>query len=239
MDQLSLFGNYSVGRTVYSVTSSLDGDDRPDSESLSIDLGMRFKTKDNSLLASLVFFQTATTNLQYANDDYEDDPGASNFNIDVPQYFYDQENRTRGVELDINYAVNNFLSFNTNATFQDPKTIEGEDVITEQSKGVPKTYARFWGQYKFLLGKQKNPLSFNLGTSYESKRTIDGYSLVDAHVNSYVLFDGALGYGIGKNWDLRLNIENIFNTRYYVKAMFAGALPGETRNLQLTAKYKF
>ena len=239
MDQLSLFGNYSVGRTVYSVTSSLDGDDRPDSESLSIDLGMRFKTKDNSLLASLVFFQTATTNLQYANDDYEDDPAASNFNIDVPQYFYDQENRTRGVELDVNYAVNNFLSFNTNATFQDPKTIEGEDVITEQSKGVPKTYARFWGQYKFLLGKQKNPLSFNLGTSYESKRTIDGYSLVDAHVNSYVLFDGALAYGIGKNWDLRLNIENIFNTRYYVKAMFAGALPGETRNLQLTAKYKF
>ncbi|MBU2997384.1 TonB-dependent receptor [Cellulophaga baltica] len=239
MDQLSVYGNYSVGRTVYSVTSSLDGDDRPDSESESIDFGLRYKSTDNNLLASLVFFQTATTNLQYTNDDYDDDPDSSSYNVDVVQYFYDQENRTKGIELDVNYSLTNFLSFNANATFQDPKTLEGEEVTTEQTKGVPKTYARFWSQYKHLLGKAKNPLSFNFGVSYESERTIDGYSLTGAHVDSYVLFDTALGYGIGKNWDLRLNIDNLFNTRYYVKAMFAGALPGETRNYQLTARYTF
>ncbi len=239
MDQLSVYGNYSVGRTVYSVTSSLDGDDRPDSESESIDLGLRYKSTDNNLLASLVFFQTATTNLQYTNDDYDDDPDSSSYNVDVVQYFYDQENRTKGIELDVNYSLTNFLSFNANATFQDPKTLEGEEVTTEQTKGVPKTYARFWSQYKHLLGKAKNPLSFNFGVSYESRRTIDGYSLTDAHVDSYVLFDSALGYGVGKNWDLRLNVDNLFNTRYYVKAMFAGALPGETRNFQLTARYTF
>ncbi|MBO0589853.1 TonB-dependent receptor [Cellulophaga sp. E16_2] len=239
MDQLSIYGNYSVGRTVYSVTESLDGDDRPDSESASIDFGLRYKNTDNNLLASLVFFQTATTNLQYTNDDYDDDPNSSSYNIDVTQYFYDQENRTKGIELDVNYSLTNFLSFNANATFQDPKTLEGEDVTTEQTKGVPKTYARFWSQYKHLMGKEKNPLRFNFGVSYESKRTIDGYSLTEAHVDSYVLFDTALGYGIGKHWDLRLNVDNLFNTRYYTKAMFAGALPGETRNYQLTARYTF
>ncbi|WP_299776924.1 TonB-dependent receptor [uncultured Formosa sp.] len=238
MDQLSIYGNYSIGRTVYSVTESLDGDDRPDSESKSIDLGLRFKTKDNNLLASLVFFQTARTNLQYANDEYEDDPNSNNYNVSVDRYFYDQENRTEGIELDINYVVTNFLSLNANATFQDPKTLEGENVTEEQTKGVPKTYARFWSQYKYLIGKAENPLSFNFGVSYESERSINGYSLVDAHVDSYVIFDGALAYEIGKKWNVRLNIDNIFDSRYYVKAMYAGALPGETRNFQLSVRYR-
>ena len=238
IDQLSVFGNYAAGRTVYSVTSSLDGDDRPDSESLSIDFGLRYKSLSNNLLASVVFFQTSTTNLQYNNDEYEDDPGSAAYNISVPEYFYDQENRTKGIEIDINYAATNLLSFNANATFQDPKTLEGSTVTVEQSIGVPKTYARFWSQYKYLLGKNNNPLSINFGVNYESERSITGYGL-DAHVDGYVVYDAALGYAIGRNWDLKLNVANLFNTRYYVKAMYAGALPGQTRNFQGTVRYKF
>ena len=193
---------------------------------------------NNNLLASVVFFQTSTTNLQYNNDEYEDDPGSAAYNISVPEYFYDQENRTKGIEIDINYAATNLLSFNANATFQDPKTLEGSTVTVEQSIGVPKTYARFWSQYKYLLGKNNNPLSINFGVNYESERSITGYGL-DAHVDGYVVYDAALGYAIGRNWDLKLNVANLFNTRYYVKAMYAGALPGQTRNFQGTVRYKF
>ncbi|MCG9791754.1 TonB-dependent receptor [Flavobacterium algicola] len=238
IDQLSLFANYAAGRTVYAVTSSLDGDDRPDSESLSIDFGLRYKSLKNDFLASVVFFQTATTNLQYSNDDYDDDPGSSAYNISVPEYFYDQENRTRGVEIDINYAATNLLSFNANATFQDPKTLEASTVTNEQSTGVPKTYARLWSQYKILIGKNRNVMSLNFGVNYESERSITGYGL-NAHVDEYVIYDTALGYNLSKNWNLKLNVANLFNTRYYIKAMYAGGLPGETRNFQGTVKYTF
>ncbi|MCB4799321.1 TonB-dependent receptor domain-containing protein [Neotamlana laminarinivorans] len=237
IDQLSIFGNYAKGRTAYSITGSInevDESNRDDSEALSVDLGIRFKTQDNSLLASLVAFNTARTNIGYSNPDYDEVD-----NADVPQYFYDREDRTKGIELDVNYYLSKKLSFNVNGTLQDPQTLTSGEVTTEQTKGVPKKYARFWTEYKHFFINSKNPLLINLGVRYEDERTIDGYSLTGAHINSYTVFDAGIGYNINNTWNLRLNIDNLLNEDYYSKAMFAGALPGETRNFELNVQYRF
>ena len=80
---------------------------------------------------------------------------------------------------------------------------------------------------------------FNFGIQYEDERAIDGFGLVGGHVNSYTIFDAGIGYNLNNTWNFRLNIDNLFNEDYYSKALFAGGLPGETRNFQLTAQYKF
>ncbi len=237
IDQLAVFGNYAKGRTAYSITGSInetDESNREDSEALSIDLGVRYKAKDNSLLASVVVFQTARTNIGYGNSEYDEVD-----NPNVPQFFYDREDRTEGVEVDINYFLNKKLSFNANATFQDPTTLTQDIISTEQTKGVPKTFARFWSEYKCFINDSNNPLLFNFGVRYEDERSIDGYGNTNAHINSYVVFDTGLGYNLNNKWNFRVNIDNVFNEEYYSKAMFAGGLPGATRNFELTAQYKF
>ena len=72
-DDISFFVNHSKGRTAYSVLGSVSGNeaDRDDAESVSNDIGMRVKAFDDQLLASLVVFDSARTNLEYANPDYE------------------------------------------------------------------------------------------------------------------------------------------------------------------------
>lgn len=237
IEQVAVFGNYSKGVTAYSLTGSVNENDesnRDNSEATSIDIGVRYKTKDNSFLASVVAFQTARTNVGYSNTAYDEVD-----NPNVPQFFYDREDRTEGIEVDLNYYVSKRLSFNANATFQEPLTLTDDEVTTEQTKGVPKAYARFWSEYKHFIKGSNNPLLFNFGVRYEDERSIEGFGNTFAHIDSYVVFDAGLGFNLNSKWNFRLNVDNVFNEDYYAIAAFAGGLPGETRNFEFTVQYRF
>jgi len=244
IDQISIFGNYARGRTNYSLSGAVDEDNeinREDSESLSIDLGLRFKTKDDSLLASLVFFQTALTNQPYTNPAFDEDDLTST----ELENLYDAENRVKGVELDVNYNLTNKFSLNANATFQDPRSIfgddEDEDETLDLTKGVPNKFARFWAEYKYFFKNSNNPLLFNFGVRYEDEKSLyaPAFELYNAYVPSYVVLDTGLGYNLDNKWNFRLNVNNLLNEYYYSKAMFAGGLPGEARNFQLSVRRNF
>ena len=237
---LAAFVNYSKGRTAYSILGSVTGEnDRPDSESKSFDLGLRFNGFQQKMLASLVYFKTRRTNLRRNNDLFNDNIGDSDFNIDVPQYFFDDEDQSEGYEFDIRFIFDKHWSLNANATYQDAVTIRAGKT-SEQVKGVPQQFARFWGEYKFLIGKSQRPINFNFGMRYESERTVNstGFGLPDAYLDKYVVWDTGASINLNK-WNFRLNVNNLFNTKYYAKAMFLGGLPGESRNATLRMRYTF
>lgn len=243
-EQVSVFANLSKGRTAYSVLGSLNGEsDRPDSESESLDLGVRFTAFDENLLASLVWFDTARTNLRYNNPLYEDDPSDSAFNIDVPEFYYDEKDQTQGVEFDMNFAFNDDWSMNFNATYQDPVTVPGDRAqITEegQTKGIAKKSASLWATYNYRFDMLPQSISFSLGVSYEDERSIESssFGIAEAFVESYTVWDAAIRYS-SNDWDVQLNLENLTDEDYYSKAMFLGGLPGEERNAKLTVSYSF
>ncbi|WP_281556378.1 TonB-dependent receptor [Thalassomonas sp. RHCl1] len=239
-DQVATFVNYSKGRMTYSILGSVTGeDDRPDSESTSFDLGIRFTAFDEDLLASLVWFQTKRTNLRYNNEQYDDNPESDSFNISVPQYFYDNNDTTSGVEFDLNLALNELWSMNFNATYQDAYSIIKHE-RTEQTKGVPKRYASLWTSYNHQFPVLSEPVKFSLGVTYEDERSIStGWSgLPHSVVPSYVLWDAAMSYQLEK-WNIQLNLRNLADTTYYNKALFNGGLPGDSRNVKLSVSYNF
>ncbi|WP_289031588.1 TonB-dependent receptor [uncultured Paraglaciecola sp.] len=243
-DQLATFINHSKGRTAYSILGSLSADDnRPDAESVSWDLGARFTAFDEELLGSIVFFDTARTNLRYSNPLFEDDPEDAAYNIDVPEYYYDEQDRTQGVELDLNMMLNEQWSLNFNATYQDAITEPGDHAASqaeEQTKGIPETFASLWTSYSYEFDGLINPIKFSIGMTYEDERSISAsaFGIDYAIVEAYTVWDAAVTYQ-GDSWDLQLNIDNLTNESYYSKAMYLGGLPGETRNAKLTATYHF
>ncbi|WP_247664814.1 TonB-dependent receptor [Pseudoalteromonas sp. MMG010] len=240
-EQFATFVNYSKGTTAYSLLGSLeaDGDDRPNSESISIDLGFRMTAFDENLLMSFVLFETSRTNLRYSNEEYNDNVDDAEYNISVAQYFYDEEDRSRGAELDLNLALNDQWSMNFNATYMDATTVQG-DISEGQSKGVPLKYARVWTSYEHTFAALPAPIKFSLGLSYEDERSLyaSAYGVPYAYINSYQLWDAAVSYGVD-NWNVQLNVDNLADKTYYSKAMYAGGLPGESRNAKLTVTYKF
>lgn len=238
IEDVAVFVNYAKGRTAYSILGSVTGDDdRPDSESESFDAGVRFTAFDENLLGSLVWFETSRTNLRYSNPLFNDNPEDPEYNISVPQYFFDDEDRTQGFEFDLNFTLFDNWSLNTNYTYQDAISIRGREK-SGQTKGVPKHYARFWTDYQIETGFLPEPVRFNLGMRYEDERTINStsFGLPDAIIDSYTVWDAGVSYQKDM-WDIRLNINNLFDKTYYSKAMFLGGLPGEPRNVALTVRY--
>lgn len=243
-DNFATFINHSKGRTAYSVLGSLsETDNRPDSESTSWDLGVRFIALNDDLLASLVFFDTARTNIRYSNPLFEDDPADSAYNIDVPEYYYDEQDSTQGVEMDVNFMINEQWSMNFNATYQEPVTEPGNNASSledEKTKGIAEKFASIWTSYQYKFEGLPNPVKFSLGMTYEDERSIaaSAFGINYAIVEAYTVWDSAISYE-GKEWTVQLNLKNLTDETYYSKAMYLGGLPGESRNAKLTATYSF
>ncbi|WP_417348930.1 TonB-dependent receptor [Ferrimonas sp.] len=238
-DNLSLFINHSKGRTAYSILGSVAGDDtdRKDSESISNDFGIRYKGFDDQLLASLVVFESSRTNLRFTNPLY--DEGVTG--PEVPQYLYDGEEETKGVELDMNAHLNEQWKLNINAMYQDARDKKDPTRSTYDvpQKGVPKVTASAWVTYDALWFNLNQPLSLSLGAAYVDERSThsSAFGIPDGHVPAYTKVDAAIAYDAG-DWKLQANLDNLFDETYYEKAMFLGGMPGEERNFSLSLTYR-
>ncbi|WP_065979066.1 TonB-dependent receptor [Pseudoalteromonas lipolytica] len=237
-DDISFFVNHSKGRTAYSVLGSVTGNeaDRDDAESISNDIGMRVKAFDDQLLASLVIFDSARTNLEYANPDYE--AGVSDASI--PKSFYDGEEQTKGVELDLNADLNEQWQLNINGVYQDARDKQNPNSSSFDSrqKGVPYVTASSWLSYDAQWFNLAQPLTISAGIQYVDDRSTHStsFGIPDGYVPSYTVYDAAIQYQTDE-WKLQLNLNNLFNKTYYSKAMFLGGMPGEERNAKLTFSY--
>ncbi|QZO14824.1 TonB-dependent receptor [Pseudoalteromonas piscicida] len=242
--QLSVFVNMAKGRTAYSVLGSLENEadanrkNRPDSESETLDIGVRFTAFDEDLLGSLVWFETKRTNLMYNNPEYNEQPG-EDYNVSVPRYFFDDEDESKGVELDLNLALNDQISVNMNATYQDAVEIRSNE-RSGQMKGVPKKFASTWVKYTQPVDWFEGALEYSLGINYESERTINSVSfgLPTATIDGYTRWDAAIKFD-AEQFDIQLNLENLTDERYYSKALFLGGMPGNERNAKLSFNYRF
>ncbi len=242
--QLSVFVNMAKGRTAYSVLGSLENEadanrkNRPDSESETLDIGVRFTAFDEDLLGSLVWFETKRTNLMYNNPEYNEQPG-EDYNVSVPRYFFDDEDESKGVELDLNLALNDQISVNMNATYQDAVEIRSNE-RSGQMKGVPKKFASTWVKYTQPIDWFGGALEYSLGINYESERTINSVSfgLPTATIDGYTRWDAAIKFD-AEQFDIQLNLENLTDERYYSKALFLGGTPGNERNAKLSFNYRF
>ena len=247
-DNLSFFVNHAKGRTAYSVLGAVTGAqsgraaDRKDSESLSYDLGMRVKGFDDQLLGSLVLFQSERTNLRYGNPEYNDKEGAPDYNISVPEFFYDGKDKTTGAELDLNAHLNEEWLINLNGLYQDARNKNDPNAsgYNSRQKGVPQVSASAWVTYSHQWQALPHPVSISFGVRYVDERSTnsDSFGIPDGKVPAYTVWDSAIAYK-ADDWNVQLNLNNLFNTRYYDKAMFLGGMPGAERNAKLSVSYRF
>lgn len=237
-EDFSVFVNHSKGRTAYSVLGSIAGNeaDREDSESISNDLGFRYKAFDDQLLATLVVFESARTNLEYSNPLYE--AGVSG--PDIVESYFDGEEQSKGVELDLNAYLNEQWKINVNGVYQDArdKSNPNSSAYDTRQKGVPYVTASTWVTYYANIFNLPESVNISGGITYVDNRSTNSssFSIPDGYVLGYTVYDAAISYTT-KQWNMQLNLNNLFNKQYYSKAMFLGGMPGEERNAKLSFSY--
>ncbi|MEM9760004.1 MAG: TonB-dependent receptor [Pseudomonadota bacterium] len=237
----SLFVAYGEGREAFSFAGTLNGvTDRPDSESTNLEFGIKLQDEQGRFAVGLSYFDTARTNLRYNNPEFEDNPDDPNFNVSVPEFFFDGEDSTDGWQLDANVYVFDSLFLNANATFQDARNRQNpiSTAFDTKQKGVPDTFFSVFAVYEPKWNVFNSELRFNLGYEYQDERTINSsaFGLPDAVLPSQGVWDAGADFITESGWTASLRVFNLTDELAYQRAMFLGGQPSVERSAEFVVR---
>ena len=146
---------------------------------------------------------------------------------------------SKGFEVEINGNLLPGLDLTAGYTFSKAKYLpyDSEEINAAAGKRVsfaPTNMLNAWLNYELQTTLLKG-LSLGAGANYMSEtftNSANTYALP-----AYTVADVAIGYRVGRV-GLRLNINNVFNEKYFANAIYTSQFsPGPTRNFLLSLKY--
>lgn len=121
--------------------------------------------------------------------------------------------RTNGFEMGLNGMITPKWTLTGGYAYQDAFITSSTTAATagKQSAQVPHHNFSVWNKYQFLT---------KLSAGFGVIRRTDMFAAVDNTVvlPSYTRADAAVFYTFNENWRLQANIENLFNTEYFLNA---------------------
>ena len=149
--------------------------------------------------------------------------------------------RSRGVEWELaGYILPNW-QVNASYSYIDARIVEDSDASLngKRKENTPVNSANLWTRYNFSDETLLKDIGIGLGVQYSGGKV--PWFTRAFEVPGYTLFDMAIYYTPSKaNMQLALNVNNIFDTTYWIGAQnYLRLFPGAPRNFMLTATYKF
>jgi catecholate siderophore receptor len=143
--------------------------------------------------------------------------------------------RTNGYEIGLNGSITRFWNFAGGYAYQDAFITSATIAARAgaQVAQVPHHNFSFWNNYQVL-----SRLAAGLGVIHRS----DMFAAVDNTVTlaGYTRADAAVFYSLTERLRLQANVENLFNTRYYINADSNNNIsPGSSRGIRLALTARF
>jgi len=132
---------------------------------------------------------------------------------------------SKGVELDINGEITKNLSLSFGATHFNAKDANGEKYATDSSRSTANLFAKY----------EIRDFRVGAGAMYKSK-IYTGKDANEITQKGYTLANLMFGYKFAKNFDVQLNIDNLFNKKYYEGIGKNKMVYGDRRNIPVTIK---
>jgi iron complex outermembrane receptor protein len=148
--------------------------------------------------------------------------------------------RSRGIEWELSGYILPDLQVNASYSHIDARIVEDSnaELNGKRKENTPVNSANIWMRYNFPQRALRD-LGVGLGAQYSGSKV--PWFTRAFEVPGYTIMDLALYYTPSKaNMQLALNINNVFNTTYWLGAQnYLRLFPGAPRNFMLTATYKF
>lgn len=148
--------------------------------------------------------------------------------------------RSRGIEWELSGYILPDLQVNASYSHIDARIVEDRDETLngERKENTPASSANIWMRYNFSQAALRD-LGVGIGAQYSGSKV--PWFTRAFEVPGYTIMDLAIFYTPSKaNMQLALNVNNVFNTTYWVGAQnYLRLFPGAPRNFMLTATYKF
>lgn len=136
--------------------------------------------------------------------------------------------KSKGVEFELDGEISPNWNMSFGVAHFNAKDADGKEVKTTSAR----TTANLFTKYKF------DKWSVGGGLNYKSKTYVDE-SLGRITQDAYVLTNLMVGYDFDQNIKAQLNLNNIFDEKYYDGLGMNGMVYGTPRNATLTLRYQF
>jgi len=229
---VSLYASWSKSFTPQTGLFTLAGDQLPPETGRNVEGGVKIATPDGRLSGMISVFDLVRENV------VTPDPADPFF------YVVTGEQSSRGLEVEAIWTPTPNWTLSLAYAYLDAKvTKDNFFVVGTELPNVPKHSINLYSEYVFTEGPLAN-LGINLGVLYNSSKNgalnpedLFGEGAVDPvslfRLPSYVLIEAGASYRFG-TWTARLNVNNIFDERYYPDSeLLDRVTPGESRNWRL------
>ncbi|MDR6782746.1 iron complex outermembrane receptor protein [Pedobacter africanus] len=150
------------------------------------------------------------------------------------------QQRSKGIELDINGSIMPNFSVTANFAISRAETTKSEkpENVGFLNANAPKAQGGLWAKYTFVNPDLKG-LGLGAGVNYTGKRNTLSTLINGLELPEYTLFNAALYYSIDK-FKLSANLNNVFNKTHWVGGYdFNRLYPGAPRNFMVGIGYTF
>ncbi|MFT4248212.1 MAG: catecholate siderophore receptor Fiu [Pseudomonas sp.] len=234
-EDVSLYANYAIsqqppGGSALELSTSANSANNPafdPQKASTVEVGSKWNFLDDGLFVTMALFQTDVSN--------EIAQGSDGL------YYQTGEKRVKGVELSAVGKLTEHWSLATGYTRMDTQVKAGAIVSQDGSTDLaytPDSAFTAWSTYILPFG-----LTIGGGVRYsgEMKRGTDGAIGTPALVKSYTVWDAVVTYPVNKHFELRLNVNNVFDKDYVAAINKSGFryTPGAPRSATLSANLKF
>jgi iron complex outermembrane receptor protein len=225
IDTLSIYASYSTSfQPSFGASRNLDDSTFDPELGQQYEVGLKWDITNNLSLNTAVF-DIRRQNVQTP------DPNDPLFTLQTGEV------TSRGFEISLGGEILPGWNITTSYTALDAFVSEDNAIpVGNRLANVPDNQFSLWSTYQIQTGSLKG-LGFGLGLFYLSQRAGN----VDNTFNlpSYFRTDAALYYQ-RDNWRAQLNVENLFNTRYFTSSdEFLGVTPGAPLTVSATFTVKF
>nr|WP_199044219.1 catecholate siderophore receptor Fiu [Dyella sp. ASV24] len=232
----SFYLNYAVsaeppGGNTLTLSSSANSQDNPNLQperARTYEVGTKWELLDEKLLLTGALYQTTVSN------DLVQDPVTL-------LYYQIGQKRVQGVEVSAVGKLTENWAVSAGFTTMNASVLSGTAVAEDGSSDLaytPKKAFTSWTSYLLPFG-----LTIGGGARYngEMQRGTDSAIGTPAYTKAYWVVDAMASYPINKNFDLRLNVYNLFDKDYVAAINKSGYryTPGTPRSAMITANIRF
>ena len=192
-----------------------------------VEFGAKSSFLNGNLQANIAYFDIKQKNILISAND------PTNVNL-LRQRGAEQY---KGLELEVIGKVLPNLQINLAYAYIDAKITEDVDALKGKDKeNTPKNNISFWGRYDFNIPALKG---IGIGFGINSVGEKIPWFTRDFLIPAYTLADAAVYYKV-KNMQIALNVNNVFDTQYWLGAInYTRIYPGSPRNTMLNVTYNF
>jgi catecholate siderophore receptor len=232
----SVYLNYAVsqqppGGNALALSAAANSADNPifdPQKAKTLELGTKWELLDSKLFLTAALYRTDVTN------EVVQDP--------VDQLYYQiGKKRVQGVELGVVGKLTDNWSVTAGFTTMDATVRKGTNVSQDGSDDLAYTPDKAFTAWTTYTTPFKLTLGGGVRYSGEMKRGTDGAVGTPAFTRSYWVFDAMASYPVNPNFDIQLNVYNVFDKDYVAAINKSGYryTPGAPLSALLSANVRF